>query len=247
MICQGCQHSLPKLDPKADISAVQLVGPQTRREEFRSLYYEVYKLWRLPGSPPGEPKWMEELTAEVVSCLEDHLGQKGGKPSQMMEEPDSINIWPPRSKTPRRGNRDTSAERRLTKAREAHQRALATVATLEEEIERLNQPITRGRLEACDHSRSWDHHRQRSRGQKRMCHQVQLEESHAPYFEYHPPWMGLESKENEEDPMDFNLGALPELGPEVDCFLQVLAESSEEERRMPSPKPLVEELENWVI
>ena len=60
-----------------DISAVQLVGPQTRREEFKYLYYEVYKLQRLPGPPPGEPHWMEELTAEVVSSLEEQLGQKG--------------------------------------------------------------------------------------------------------------------------------------------------------------------------
>ena len=56
MICQGCQHSLPKLDLKADVSAVQLVGPQTSKEEFRALYYEVYKLRRLPGSPLGEPE-----------------------------------------------------------------------------------------------------------------------------------------------------------------------------------------------
>ena len=27
MICQGCQHSLPRLDPKVYVSAVQLVGP----------------------------------------------------------------------------------------------------------------------------------------------------------------------------------------------------------------------------
>ena len=53
MIHQGCQHGLLKLDPKADISAIQLLGPQTSREEFKSLYYEVYKLWRLAGSPSG--------------------------------------------------------------------------------------------------------------------------------------------------------------------------------------------------
>ena len=51
MFHQGHQHGLPKLDPKADISAVQLVGPQTNREEFRALYYNVYGLQRLPGSP----------------------------------------------------------------------------------------------------------------------------------------------------------------------------------------------------
>ena len=50
MICQGHQHSLPKLDPQVDVSAVQSVGPQTNEEDFRVLYYEVYKLRRLPGS-----------------------------------------------------------------------------------------------------------------------------------------------------------------------------------------------------
>ena len=67
MVCCGCQHGLPKLDPEADISTVQLVGPQTSKKEIESLYYEVYKLWRLPESPPGEP----ELMGEVVSSLED--------------------------------------------------------------------------------------------------------------------------------------------------------------------------------
>ena len=56
MICWGCQHSLPKLDPKADVSTIQLLGSQTSKEEFRTLYYEVYKLRRLPGSPLGEPE-----------------------------------------------------------------------------------------------------------------------------------------------------------------------------------------------
>ena len=47
--------------------------------------------------------------------------------------------------------------------------------------------------------------------------------------------------------MDFNLEALPELGPEVDCFLQRPAKSSEEaDRRTSSPEPPVEELESWV-
>ena len=55
-----------------DISTVQLVGPQTSKKEIQSLYYEVYKLWRLPGSLPREPEQMEE----VVSSFEDHQGQK---------------------------------------------------------------------------------------------------------------------------------------------------------------------------
>ena len=51
MVHQGHQHSLPKLDLQADISTVQLVEPETSKEDFRALYYEVYKLRRLPGSP----------------------------------------------------------------------------------------------------------------------------------------------------------------------------------------------------
>ena len=72
---QGHQHELPKLDLEAVLSAVQLVGPKTSKEEIQSLYYEVYKLWRLPGSPPREP----ELVEEVVSSFEDCKGGNEGK------------------------------------------------------------------------------------------------------------------------------------------------------------------------
>ena len=72
MVHQGCQQELPKLDPEADVSAIQLVGPQTSKEEIQSLYLEVYKLWRLLGSPPREPELMEE----VVSSFEHCQGQK---------------------------------------------------------------------------------------------------------------------------------------------------------------------------
>ena len=105
-----------------------------------------------------------------------------------MEEPGLTDIHPPRSKTPRRGRRDTSAERGLAKVGEAHQRALATTAALEEEIEQLSWSITRGQLEAHAHSRSQDCCKWKSWGQNRRCHLVQLEESHAPYFKYNPPW-----------------------------------------------------------
>ena len=76
---------------------------------------------------------------------------------------------------------------------------------------------------------------------------MQPEDCHAPYFEYHPPWRSLDSKEDEEAPMDFNLEAPLELGLEVDCFLWGPAKSLEEEdRKTPYPEPLVEELESWV-
>ena len=71
-VCQGCQKELPKLDPEADLPAIQLVSPHTSKEELQSLYLKVYKQWRLPGLPPGEPKLMEE----VVSSFDDCQGEK---------------------------------------------------------------------------------------------------------------------------------------------------------------------------
>ena len=38
MVCQGHWHGLPKLNPRVDISTIQLVGPQTSRKEIKSLY-----------------------------------------------------------------------------------------------------------------------------------------------------------------------------------------------------------------
>ena len=50
-------------------------GPETSKEELQELCLVVYKLHRLPRSPPGEPVLLEE----VLSSLKDHQGQKGGK------------------------------------------------------------------------------------------------------------------------------------------------------------------------
>ena len=72
----------------------------------------------------------------------------------------------------------------------------------------------------------------------------------APFFEYSPPWWGPGSWEDREAKLpllDFDLEAPLELGPEVDCSLQELVGSSEEDNRnRSSPEPLVEEYKRWV-
>ena len=68
----GCWQWLSQLNLAAGILAVQLVGPETSEKELQELYLEVYKLHRLPGSPPGEPALLEE----VVSSLKDCQGWK---------------------------------------------------------------------------------------------------------------------------------------------------------------------------
>ena len=131
--------------------------------------------------------------------------------------------------------------------REAHQKALAMAATLEEEIEWLSCPLIRSQLEARAHSRSRDCCRCRSRGQKRRHCQVQLEDCHAPYFEYHPSQRSSKSKGDAVATEDLNLEEPPELGPEVTCFLQGSAESLEEEKvKVPSPEPPIDKLQKWV-
>ena len=221
----------------------QLVGPQTSREEFKSLYYEVYKLQRLLGSPPGELV----LVAEVVASLEDCQGWEKGKMPQTTGEFNPTEVWPPRSRTPRRGRRDASVGWSLAEVRETHQKALAMVATSEEEIEWLSHPLIRSRSKAQAHSKSRDCCRCRSWGQKRRHCQVQPEDCCAPYFEYHPSQRGSESKGDAEAMEDFNLEDALELWLEVSCFLQGPIRSSEEENvEMPSHEPPIEELEEWV-
>ena len=127
-----------------DISAIQLVGPQTTKEEILSLYLEVYKQQRLPGPPPREPELMEE----VVSSFEVE------ETSGTTLRPQPADAPPPKSRTP--GRRETSIERSLATVREAHQKALAVAAALEGEIERLSHPLLQSQPEVRVRSKSRD-------------------------------------------------------------------------------------------
>ena len=51
MCHHGCQSSIPEPNPKADQSAMELVGYQTSRKEIRDVYHSVYLLRRPLGSP----------------------------------------------------------------------------------------------------------------------------------------------------------------------------------------------------
>ena len=51
MCHQGCQGSVPKPEPGADLSAMELVGYRTSRKEMRDIYHSVYLLRRTPGTP----------------------------------------------------------------------------------------------------------------------------------------------------------------------------------------------------
>ena len=72
-----------------------------------------------------------------------------------------------------------------------------------------------------------------------------------PFPHTQPSLMGpktLEDEEAEQPFLEFDLGPPPELGPDVNCFLQELANKSRENRKSDSSlEPPVEEYERWVM
>ena len=60
----------------AGVPAVQLVHPETGQEEPLDLYLKIYKLHRLPSSPPGELA----ILKEVSSALPCHSLEEEGTP-----------------------------------------------------------------------------------------------------------------------------------------------------------------------
>ena len=88
MVCQVHQQGLPKLDPEADLSTTQMVGPHTSKKEIQSLYLKVRRQQRLLGSPPGEPELMEE----VVSTFDDCQGWKQRRAPETAARPQPKDI-----------------------------------------------------------------------------------------------------------------------------------------------------------
>ena len=95
-IRQGIWQQMPQLNPEADMSAVQLVQPETSWEELLDIYLEVYKLCRLPGSPPGEPAILKEVSA-ALPCHSMEEVDTPDAPKQL----NSDDLHPPQSRLPR--------------------------------------------------------------------------------------------------------------------------------------------------
>ena len=119
---------MPQLDPEAGVPAIQLVHPEVDREKLLDLYLEVYKLHRLPGSPPGEPA----ILKEVSSALPCHSLEEKGTPDAQ-RQPNPKDFHPPQSRLSQR-QRESSLDRSLARVHKAHRKVLSTAATLEEEI-----------------------------------------------------------------------------------------------------------------
>ena len=228
---------MPQLNLEAGIPAVQLVGPETTKEELLEIYLEVYKLHRLPGSPPREPVVLEE----VMASLPDSPRCKEEKAPLATAQPCPGGSHFSRSGTPHRGRNNDSMERRLATVHEALQKALATVATLEEEIERLN--CTRNHSKSRARSKSRDHQRPSREGQKKRCCQVQFEEQPAPSHSADPRTQPSEEGSNGRGS---DLEELPELKLMVASFLRGSPETSEDEGKKMPPEPTILDFGLWV-
>ena len=74
IVCQGCWQHMPQLNPEAGVPAIELVGPETSREELLELYLEVYKLHQLPGSPLGNQQLQKRCwLLSQTSCREGKM------------------------------------------------------------------------------------------------------------------------------------------------------------------------------
>ena len=124
---------MPQLNPKMDISAVQLVQPDTSWEEHLDFYLEVYKLCRLPSSPPGEPAILKEVSA----TLPGHSMEEEDTPDAP-KQPNPEDSHPPQGRLPQ-WDRESSLDRSLARVCKVHQKALSAAAALEEELERLHR------------------------------------------------------------------------------------------------------------
>ena len=228
---------MPQLNPEAGIPAIQLVGPETSKEELLELYLEVYKLHRLPGSPPGEPAILEE----VLSSLPDHQRCEEEKALVAMARPCPEGPHSSRSSAPHKGKKDDLVERSLAMVCEAHQKALAMVTTLEEEIERLSHAQNCSEPRA--RSKSRDCQGQSREEKKRRCHQVWFKDQPAPSCLADPKTGPGEQGSNGKGS---DLKEPPELKLVVASFLRGSPETSEDEGEETPLEPTVLEFSQWV-
>ena len=221
---------MPPLDPRVVLPTIQLVHPRIGRKGLLDLYLEVYKLYWMPGSPPGEPAVLQEISSAIPDLVpEEEVSPRAWEPSRHEV------LCPPEDRYPCQ-DRESLLDQSLAREREVHQQALSTAATLEADIERLYQmrvcPTHEGRHE----SKTWQGLERR----KRQC-----------WVSFTaPPTCSQSAKpdvpqgKTRSGSKDSDLGDLPKLKVEVASFLQGSSETSGEED-LPAEPPMSQSAD-WV-
>ena len=140
MFCQGCCGSIYEPDPRADQSAMELVGYCTSQKEIRDIYHSIYLLKRSPGFPScGE--WQRRRTIQdILSSPMDQLN-KQAHPTATGDLDLQQGKWV-------RLDQQGPYEAALWVA---HQRVLETTKALQSDLERLGKE-QRKRPQAHSHS-----------------------------------------------------------------------------------------------
>ena len=213
---QGYRWHMPQLDPRVDLPAIQLVHPKIGRRELLDLYLEVYKLHWLPGSPLGELAILQEISSAIPGPTSEEEQSPNTQRSSSHRD-----LCPPEDSHPH-WERGRALDRSLARVCKVHPQMLSTVATLEEEIERLRW------IKVCStpEQRPRSGTRQRLERRRKRQHQVSFTYQSTPSQSIKPDMHqgGTGSEDRESD-----LGDLPELKVEVASFLQGSSETSGDE------------------
>ena len=211
---------MPQLDPRVVLPAIQLVHPGIGRKELLDLYLEVYKLYQIPGLPPGEPALLQEIS----SAIPDLVPEEEASPSTWEPSHHKV-LHSPEDRYPRQ-DRESSLDQSLARMWEAHQQVLSTAAALEVEIERLCQ------MRVCP--TQWGPER------RKRWHWVSFAALPTPSQSAKPDAPQGKTKSGSKD---LDLGDLPKLKAEVASFLQGSSEMSGEDL---SSEPPMSQPTDWV-
>ena len=236
VVCWGNQWHMPQLDPEAGVPAIQLVHPEIGREKPLDLYLEVYKLHRLPRSPPREPA----ILKEVSSALPCHSLDEEGTPDAQ-RHPNPKDFHPPQSRPPW-WQRESLLDRSLARVHEVHQKALSTAVTLEEEIKKLHRMKAHSSSEW--RRRDRDSERLEEREKKRWCQaSFSSQPTASQSADPDTPSGRMGSKGR-----DLDLGEPLQLKVEVASFLQGSSEMPEDEDKDEEmlPEPSISKSAKWV-
>ena len=85
-ICQGRWEPSVEQDLEVEPSAIELVSPESTREEIAEIYCNVYQLCRLPGTMPGDEEMEAHLCQEILDSIKECLQCKQ-VPALLGEEP----------------------------------------------------------------------------------------------------------------------------------------------------------------
>ena len=202
-IYQGWREPSPERDLSVDLTAMDLIHPDSQCQDFDDLYWEVYQLHRLPGWGRCEEATEEQLCHEVLELIKEGLRLKQ-PPAQPEREwlqlsADTTQLGPhmPFAAANHRNYEEfidashrTYAEM-LALTNDANQWAFVVAVILEEWTEGMSHSTSHHFCSSCWCSSSCQHRRSRSSGhwegdpQVTSCHREPKARSEGPQADSH--------------------------------------------------------------